>query len=152
MCFLFPCLLLNTFWVLVRNLIKIERVISQEEAWGHVAVTQSRVQTDTVGRHYKQRQALWEHNSYTIQLLSGSRGVCYVFYCVHSYINYPHNIKKTAHLRCHRVFHLYRTPSITSSEKAFMFQYKMLSIMIFSEPAGVKRQQMKKAVEEQHCV
>lgn len=60
------------------HLVKVEGVISLE-AWGHVAaVTQSGAQTDTVGRLYKQKEALWEHGSYTIQLLSDSSSVCYV--------------------------------------------------------------------------
>lgn len=88
---------INYFVLLVgflKKLIKIEMVISQVEASGHVAVTHC-TDTSTLRRHYKQKQALWEHDSYTIQLLSVSWGVCYGSICVHGYINYLHYIQQT---------------------------------------------------------
>lgn len=88
---LFFLVLISAFlWVItvfVKKLIKIDFLLAQ----GHVAVAQ------TAGTgppsETQQTKALWEHDSFTIQLLSDSWVLCYTSYCLQGYINYPQQIK-----------------------------------------------------------
>lgn len=62
-------------------------------ASGHVAVTQY-WEAQTFSGDMRNKGGLWEHDSYTILLLSVFEGVSYMTHCASSYINYLHYIKK----------------------------------------------------------
>lgn len=88
----------------VEKVVKIEMVLSQAEASGHVAVTQY-TDTDTLRRHYKQRQPLgtWQlHNPASEWLL---RCLLRVILCTWLYKLSPLH-KKTTNLRWDGVIYI----------------------------------------------
>lgn len=89
---LFNCVFFSALPCVITGLLKKVIKIDLLPASGHVAVVQT-ASSGPLWRHNKQSSALWEHDSFTIQLLRDYGGSAYMSYCLHAEINCLQQIK-----------------------------------------------------------